>query len=83
CTTHEKWNLVGGETEKNCQTCSGSNEELSKLTGTANGEVVFVVTQKRPQVDRQTVIGKGKLEELIQLTDAYEAELVICNHELT
>ncbi len=33
-------------------------EELANLTETANGEVVFVLTQKRSQVDRQTVIGK-------------------------
>ncbi len=82
-TTHEKVILVGVETEKNYQTFSASMEELANLTETANGEVVFVLTQKRPQVDRQTVIGKGKLEELIQLTDAYEADLVIFNHELT
>ena len=69
-TTHEKVILVGVETEKNYQTFSASMEELANLTETANGEVVFVLTQKRPQVDRQTVIGKGKLEELIQLTDA-------------
>lgn len=80
-TTHEKVILVGVETEKNYQTFSASMEELANLTETANGEVVFVLTQKRPQVDRQTVIGKGKLEELIQLTDAYEADLVIFNHE--
>lgn len=82
-TTHEKVILVGVETEKNYQTFSASMEELANLTETANGEVVFVLTQKRSQVDRQTVIGKGKLEELIQLTDAYEADLVIFNHELT
>ena len=82
-TTHEKVILVGVETEKNYQTFSASMEELANLTETANGEVVFVLTQKRPQVDRQTVIGKGKLEELIQLIDAYEADLVIFNHELT
>ena len=76
-TTHEKVILVGVETEKNYQTFSASMEELANLTETANGEVVFVLTQKRPQVDRQTVIGKGKLEELIQLTDAYEADLVL------
>ena len=82
-TTHEKVILVGVETEKNYQTFSASMEELANLTETANGEVVFVLTQKRPQVDRQTILGKGKLAELKQLIDAYEANLVIFNHELT
>ncbi|OJG88209.1 GTP-binding protein HflX [Enterococcus saccharolyticus] len=57
--------------------------ELKSLTKTANGEVVFSLTQRRPQVDRQTLIGKGKLEELAQLADAHEADLIIFNHELT
>ena len=45
-TTHEKVILVGVETEKNYQTFSASMEELANLTETANGEVVFVLTQK-------------------------------------
>lgn len=44
-TTHEKVILVGVETEKNYQTFSASMEELANLTETANGEVVFVLTQ--------------------------------------
>ena len=56
---------------------------MSKLTNTASGEVVFTLTQKRPQVDRQTIIGKGKLQELIQQADAHEADLIIFNHEMT
>lgn len=57
--------------------------ELKGLTKTAKGEVCFSLIQKRPQVDRQTVIGKGKLQELAQLVEAHEADLVIFNHELT
>ncbi len=45
--------------------------------------MVFTLTQKRPQVDGQTIIGKGKLQELIQQADAYEADLIIFNHEMT
>lgn len=79
----EKVILVGVETEDNYQRFEGSMKELKNLTKTAQGEVVFSLTQKRPRVDRQTVIGKGKVEELIQLVDAYEADIVIFNHELT
>ena len=58
----EKVIIVGVETEANQRYFSESMEELVQLTNTASGEVVFTITQKRPQVDRQTIIGKGKLQ---------------------
>ncbi|WP_430602139.1 GTP-binding protein HflX [Enterococcus sp. DIV0724b] len=79
----EKVILVGVETEGNYTRFEGSMKELKNLTKTAQGEVVFSLTQKRPRIDSQTVIGKGKAEELVQLVDAYEADIVIFNHELT
>lgn len=79
----EKVILVGVETEANYKRFEGSMKELANLTKTAQGEVLFSLTQKRPRVDSQTLIGKGKVEELVQLVDAYEADIVIFNHELT
>ncbi|MGG5343404.1 GTPase HflX [Enterococcus sp. AZ192] len=79
----EKVILVGVETEENYTRFEGSMKELKNLTKTAEGEVVFSLIQKRPKIDQKTVIGKGKIEELLQLVDAYEADLVIFNHELT
>ncbi|MDB1651865.1 GTPase HflX [Enterococcus durans] len=79
----EKVIIVGVETEENQRYFEESMTELSKLTMTASGKVVFTLTQKRPRVDRQTIIGKGKLQELIQQADAYEADLIIFNHEMT
>lgn len=79
----EKVIIVGVETEQNQRYFTESMAELSKLTNTASGEVVFTLTQKRPQDDRQTIIGKGKLQELIQQADAHEADLIIFNHEMT
>ena len=79
----EKVIIVGVKTEQNKRYFTESMAELSKLTNTASGEVVFTLTQKRPQVDRQTIIGKGKLQELIQQADAHEADLIIFNYEMT
>lgn len=79
----EKVIIVGVETENNYTYFDSAMKELVNLTETAQGEVVFSLTQKRARVDRQTLIGKGKLEELVQLVDAYEADLVIFNHELS
>ncbi len=79
----EKVILVGVETEENKQNYLESMQELAGLTKTAHGEIVFSLTQKRPRVDRQTIIGKGKVEELAQLVEAHEADLVIFNHAMT
>ncbi|MGM0218191.1 GTPase HflX [Enterococcus sp. AZ126] len=79
----EKVILVGVETEENYTRFEGSMKELKNLTKTAQGEVVFSLTQKKTRIDSKTVIGKGKLEELVQLVDAYETDIVIFNHELT
>jgi GTP-binding protein HflX len=79
----EKAVLVGVETENNYANFEESMEELKNLTQTASGEVVYTLTQKRPQVDRQTLVGKGKLAELAQQAEAYEADIVIFNHELS
>lgn len=75
--------LVGVETDETKYNFLESMHELAGLTKTAHGEIVFSLTQKRPRIDRQTIIGKGKVEELAQLVDAHEAELVIFNHVLT
>lgn len=60
-----------------------SMEELIALTGTANGKVAAVMTQKRQRIDAATYIGKGKLLELKQLVESVEADAVIFNSELS
>lgn len=79
----EKVILVGVETQDNQQYFTESMNELRNLTETAQGEVVYQLIQKRQVVSRQTIIGKGKLAELVQLVDAYEADLVVFNQPLT
>ena len=79
----EKIIIVGVETPKNSNRFEGSMKELENLVFTAQGEVVFCLTQKRQKMDSKTLIGKGKLEELMRLVDAYEADVVVFNHELT
>lgn len=81
--TKERVILVGVETDETWKNFGESMQELKGLTKTANGEVCFSLVQKRPQIDRQTIIGKGKMQELADLVVAYEADLVIFNHELT
>lgn len=60
-----------------------SMSELHSLTETANGNVVLTVTQKRDRPDSSTYIGRGKVEELMRLAEATEADVFIFNGELT
>ncbi|MCL2105472.1 MAG: GTPase HflX [Oscillospiraceae bacterium] len=60
-----------------------SLEELSELARTAGAEVVFTVVQKRGAPDRAGYLGAGKLEELKELCGAQEANLLVCDDELS
>ncbi|MDR2832858.1 MAG: GTPase HflX [Streptococcaceae bacterium] len=75
--------LVGVRNRNNEETFDESMIELKNLAKTAQGEVVNELTQNLQEIDRRTVIGKGKMEELLELVDTYEADVVIFNHELS
>lgn len=57
--------------------------ELSSLTKTANGEVMIELSQKRERIHPATYIGKGKVEELLALSEELEPDLIIFNDELS
>ena len=79
----EKVILVGVENQENFKNFMESMEELGNLTETAEGLVVGELIQKRQTIDRRTIVGKGKLEELSALVASKDADTVIFNHELT
>ncbi len=58
-------------------------EELSELARSAGAEVVGRVVQKRRSLEAATAVGKGKLEEVRQMCDAYAADLVIFEIDLS
>ncbi|KMJ59347.1 GTPase [Bacillus sp. LL01] len=75
--------LVGCQLPKvDDETFYYSMDELASLTKTANGEVLVTLTQKRERVHPATYIGKGKIEELVQLEEELEPEIIIFNGEL-
>ncbi|MDR0845981.1 MAG: GTPase HflX [Lactobacillales bacterium] len=74
--------LVAVETPENHYSFQSSIEELANLVDTAQGEVVGQLLQNREKVDGRTMIGKGKVDELIALIDETEADLVVFNNEL-
>ena len=57
--------------------------ELKELTQTAGACTVATLTQNREKIHAATYIGKGKIEELIELIENYQADSVICDDELS
>lgn len=57
-------------------------EELEKLVQTFGGIVVVKIIQKKYVPDYGTYIGKGKVDEIIELCRENEAEIVIVNNIL-
>ena len=81
--TKEKVILVNVQTNQTDEAFEYELRELAELTETALGEVVGVLTQKRERKDSRTVIGKGKVEELVNLCAELEADTVIFQQELS
>lgn len=57
--------------------------ELSELAASADVVVLDKIVQRRPQIDPRTVIGRGKLEELLIRSMRLGADLIIFDSELT
>jgi len=57
--------------------------ELYELLETAGVAVVGEVTQRRETVHPNTYLGSGKLEEVAQLAKAADANVIVCDDELT
>jgi GTPase len=64
-------------------TLEQSLDELAQLANTAGAVVVGRLTQKLHQSSKNLYIGKGKLDELIELKDTLEAEVIIFDDELS
>ena len=58
-------------------------EELYELLATAGVAVVGEMTQRRETVHPNTYLGSGKLEEVAVLAKAADANVIVCDDELT
>ena len=56
--------------------------ELAELSHSAGASVVSRVVQRRKKLDAATCVGKGKLEEIRQRADAFEADVVVFDCDL-
>ena len=74
--------LVGIASDQNVE-ASVSLAELEELAKTAGAEVLTYMIQHRERPDPGTYLGKGKIEELKELTEMLDANGVICDDELS
>jgi GTP-binding protein HflX len=58
-------------------------DELRELADTAGVTVVSTITQQRKQLDPRTLVGEGKLEEVVLQALEADAELIIFDRELS
>lgn len=79
----EKAILVGVDTGKSEWPLEESMAELGRLAETDGAVVVGSLTQRLDAPIPRTFIGSGKVEELVRLVNALEADVVIFDDELT
>lgn len=79
----EKGIIVGVNTTKNEQLFINELKELKSLCEACNIEIVEEVTQNLDEQNIKSYIGKGKLEELKIAINATDADVIICNDELS
>lgn len=58
-------------------------DEVGGLAETAGATVVSGMVQRREKPDNATFLGKGKVEELVQLVEFHAADVVIFDNDLT
>lgn len=75
--------IVVGVQEPEHEDITQSLDELGELADTAGAIVVGRLVQKREKIHPGTYIGKGKIEELIDLIWETDATGIICDDELS
>jgi len=73
--------LVGVE-ERGDRNLDRRMDELERLADTAGLLVIDRVVQRRPRIDPRTLIGKGKLDDLLVRSMYLEADLLVFDRDL-
>ncbi len=80
--TGPRWALVGVHTGRK-EDDKRRMEELIELAKTAGVEVVFEAIQRRRRIDPKTILGKGRLEDLILECLERDTEGMIFDRDIT
>jgi GTP-binding protein HflX len=75
--------ILVGVTTGSISEAEDSLKELEELAISADVMVLDKIIQRRPQIDPRTVLGKGKLEELLIRAMRLGADLIIFDTELS
>lgn len=80
----EKGIIIGVNENKNNKLIFDNEiEELQLLCEACNIEIMDKITQNLEEQNIKTYIGKGKLDELKIAINSYDADVIICNDELS
>ena len=79
----EKYIEIAVTDGRDMEGTESSLAELARLLDTAGAECVYMVTQTMEAPSPATYIGKGKIDELREFIDAFDADGVISDDELT
>ncbi len=60
-----------------------SLEEFEELARSAGAEIAATIVQRRPRPDAATLVGQGKLDEIVGVVASTGADLVLFDHDLT
>jgi GTP-binding protein HflX len=74
---------VDSDSEESIWSVEDSIQELGALAHTAGADVVGTMIQRLRHPDALTYVGKGRAQELSDLVKTLDADLVICDDELT
>ncbi len=81
-SSSERAVLIGLDTGQGALEAESRLDELAELARTAGATVVFKSRQQRPSPDPRTLIGRGKLQELVSKAYHEDADLLIFDREL-
>lgn len=75
--------ILVGVTTSHIDDAEESMAELHELTESADVVVLDKIIQRRPKIDAKTVLGKGKLEDLLIRSMRLGADLIVFDAELS
>ena len=81
--SEERAVLVGLDTGEGTLEAQARLDELSELLRSAGGVVAFQTLQARSAPDARTLVGRGKLEELVSAAYHENADLLVFDRELS
>ena len=81
--SEERAVIVGLDTGEGEAEANARLDELSELVRTAGGVVAYRSLQRRDKADPRTLVGRGKLDDLVSAAYHENADLLVFDRELT